>query len=255
MGYDDGSVNLPNPTSSGGGGGMDWAGLLGAGGGLVGSLGGLFGSQGSTVEQRRIAPPSMDELGLQGYLLNQIYNGGPNPAYAYGTSGIAGMLQNGMQASPQQLGYLDTIRQNTVDTGTRGINDWLEGAQRTNMNNSMARGMDQSSVQLWGQDQATKEAMRQVANLIGGAGSQYAANAVSLPYQTAGVYQNLATGGQNQQTIDMNSLFTMLQQLQAPRMAEVSQTTQQQPGSADTMGGIGNLMGSMGTLLPVLMAA
>ena len=207
------------------------------------------------MEQKRIAPPSLDEMGLQGYLLNQLYNAGPNPAYAYGTSGIAGMLQNGMQASPQQLGYLDTIRQNTVDTGTRGINDWLEGAQRTNMNNSMARGMDQSSVQLWGQDQATKEAMRQVANLIGGAGSQYATNAVALPYQTAGVSQHMATGGQNQQQIEMNNLMQMLQTLQAPRRAEVSQTTQQQPGSADTMGGIGDMMGSFASLLPLLMAA
>jgi len=232
MAGDEYSVNFPSPTG-GGGGGTDWAGLFGGGLDLFDQFSNLFGSPSSTTTQRRIAPPSADEMALQGYTLDQLFNAGPNPVYGYGIGGQADLLEGGMRASPAQLGYLGDIRKNTIDMGTSDINDWLEQALGRNRNAMLGRGMDQSSVELWGQDQSTKEAMRQLANLVSGANTQYATGATELPYKTAGVYGNVAQLGQQEGNQAMTQLQEFLRTLQAPRMAEVGDTTQNVPGSAE----------------------
>jgi hypothetical protein len=244
-----GAVNPPSPTGGGGGGGggdVNYSDLFGN---LLGGFGQLFGSQGSSTVSRNIRPPSADELNLQGYTLDKLFNAGPNPVYGYGVGGQANLLESGMRASPAQLGYLDEIRRNTIDTGTRGVNDWLADAQRGNKNAMLARGMDASSVDLWGQDQATKAAMNRLADLIGGANTQYAQSATALPYQTAGVYGNMATAGQNEGNQAMTQLQEFLKTLQAPRLAEVSQTTTSTPGGADKMGSAGELISLLGPLM------
>jgi hypothetical protein len=247
---EDYSINFP--SAEGGGGGTDWEGLFGGGLDLFDQFSNLFGSPSSTTSQRRIAPPSFDELTLQGYGLDQLYNQGPNPAYSYGIGGQADLLEGGMRASPAQLGYLGDIRRNTIDMGTSDINDWLDQALGRNRNTMLGRGMDQSSVELWGQDQSTKEAVRQLANLVSGANVQYATGATELPYKTAGVYGNVATLGQQEGNQNMQNIIQWLQTLQAPRMAEVGDTTQNVPGSAER----GSQIADIGkTVLPWILSA
>jgi hypothetical protein len=225
---------------------MDWFSLFGD---ALGGFGQLFGSQPSTTSRTQIRPPSADELTTQGFTLDQLFNAPPNPMLAYGVGGPSDLLEGGMRASPEQLGYLEDIRRNTIDTGTREINDWLGTARRQNLNDMLARGMDQSSVELWGQDQSTKAALDRVADLISGAGTQYARSAVELPYQTAGVYDRLSTLGQTEGNQAIQRLQEMLRILQAPRMAEVSQTSTTEPGSADRAGGLADLIGLIGPAL------
>lgn len=244
-------VNLPPPTSAneagfGGGEDMDWFGLFGD---ALGGFGQLFGSPPSTSTRTTLRPPSMDELTLQAYGLDRLYNQGPNPIYAYGVEGTSDLLEGGMRASPEQLAYLDQIRRNQIDTGTRGVNEWLADARRTNLNEALARGMDQSSVELWGTDQSTKAALNRVADLISGANTQYAQGAVDLPYRTAGVYGDVAKMGQMEGDQAMTQLRQFLETLQGPRMAEASSTTTTTPGSADRAGAAGDLLGLLGPII------
>ncbi len=247
---DDYSVNFPPAESGGGGGGgdMDWFSLFGD---AIGGFGNLFGSQGSTTNTRTIRPPSEDELAVQGAGLERLF-GPPNPVYGYGIGGQMDLLEGGMRASPAQLGYLEDIRRGAIDTGTRGVNEWLEEARRTNLNQAVSRGMDQSSVELWGTDQSTKAALKALADIIGGANTEYARSAIDLPYRTSGVYGDVAKQGQTEGDQALTQLREFLNTLQAPRMAEVSQTSTTTPGSADRAGGLGELISLIGPALALL---
>lgn len=255
--------NFPSP-GGGGGGAFDWDTL----GGLIGGFGQAFGSPDTGMTSQMTQAPSADEMGLQAYLLSQLYAGGPNPLFSYGANygsqipmELANLARNPSLTQGQQ-GFLGAIRDESISAGRRGLDEFLADAQRSTRDTALSRGMDNSSVELWGYDQANKAGVNRMADLIGQANQTYAGQALQLPFSSANVlgqagnqFGQLAQMGQQQQGLDGQQGLNLFRALQEPRMHNFTGTSQKQGGSASQAGGIGDMIGPLAQLLPFLLAA
>ena len=212
----------------------------GAGSNLAFNMG--FGSGSSTTNYNNTQTQNLANTGssqgnqstsVQGLSPTELaYLGGVNPSAtnlgymtaptASGISGLGGMLQGGMQASPQQLAYLQSIMGNQIGATNTALQYQMNNpnGELNTINQQLANsGMTESSVAPWMYGGAMQSYLSQLGQASQNAAAQYGQNAVQLPYQTAQAYGSLANLGQSQQNLNANTSLGAFNSLYAGNLA------------------------------------